>query len=604
MRVPLFSSKLKWMARAVLLAALFAQACGIFGQTPDAPSYAGISGHPEPALIEAQSLLDLGKLGDAESAARRYLEAHQSSADAHYLLGYILFREGNPKSSVGEYTEGARYRAPGALDLEVIGIDYFLMEDYAAADSWLAKSVNLNPNDALARYYLGRAKYNEKRFDDAVRAFTECLKLDPKNVKAADYLGLSYEGLGRSDDALAAYRTAIALEADATPKTAGPYLDLGTLLVESDRPGDAVKYLLQAVDLAPGDWRIHRELGKAYLQLNRLEEAQAELDKAVALAPENGPLHFLLAQAYRKRGLADQARVEIERYNALTGSHSSPDTPLAEARSLLESSKLTDAEQVTRRYLQIHKNSADGHYLLGYILFKKQDAKSSLAEYTEGARYRTPSAADLEAVAADYVLLKDYPDADKWFTKAVEWNPKHALGWYYLGRTKYNENRFEEAVSAFEQCLILDPKNVKAEDNLGLSYEGLNQVDKAIAAYRNAIAWQADAAVKNPGPLFDLGSLMVDSDRAEEALPYLLEAARMTPQDYRVHRQLGKAYTHLNRLENAQAELEKAAKLAPENAPVHFMLAQLYRKQGLQDKAKLESDRYTALAGSNPSPEN
>ena len=184
------------------------------------------------------------------------------------------------------------------------------------------------------------------------------------------------------------------------------------------------------------------------------------------------------------------------------------------------------------------------------------------------------------------------------------WNPKDALGWYYLGRTKYNENRFEEAVSAFEQCLTLDPKDVKAEDNLGLSYEGLNQADKAIAAYRNAIAWQADAAVKNPGPLLDLGSLLVDSNRSEEALPYLLEAARMTPQDYRVHRQLGKAYVHLNRLENAQAELEEAAKLAPENAPVHFMLAQVYRKQGLPDKAKLESDRYTALAGSNPPPEN
>jgi tetratricopeptide (TPR) repeat protein len=592
------------MARAVLLAALFAQACGIFGQTADTPSYAGASSHPEPALVEVQSLLDLGKLSDADTAARRYLETHQSSADGHYLLGYVLFREGNPKASLAEYTEGARYRASGALDLEVIGIDYFLMEDYATADQWLTKSVNLNPNNALATYYFGRAKYNEKRFEDAVRVFTECLKLDPKNVKAADYLGLSYEGLGRTDDALAAYRTAITLDADATPKTPGPHLDLGTLLVESDRPGDAVKYLIQAVELAPNDWQSHRELGKAYLQLNRLEEAQAELDKAVALAPENGPLHFLLAQAYRKRGLAGKARLETERYNALTGAHSSPDTPLAEARSLLESGKLTDAEHVTRRYLEIHTNSADGHYLLGYILFKQQDAKSSLAEYTEGAKYRTPSAADLEAVAADYVLLKDYPDADKWFTKAVEWNPKDALGWYYLGRTKYNENRFEEAVSAFEQCLTLDPKDVKSEDNLGLSYEGLNQVDNAIAAYRNAIAWQADAAAKNSGPIFDLGSLLVENNRPEEALPYLLEAARMTPQDYRVHRQLGKAYTHLNQLDKAQVELEKAAALAPENAPVHFMLAQIYRKQGLQDKAKLESDRYTRLAGSNSSPEN
>src|ERR1022692_980019 len=386
------------MPRAVLFAGLLPFAL-LFGQTP------------EPALLEVQSLVDAGKLNDAESSARRYLEIHQSSADAHYLLGYILFREGNPKPSLAEYTEGfgyilfregnpkpslaeytegARYRAPSALDLETIGGNYFLMEDYAAADRWLTKSLELAPNDAHARYYLARAKYNRKRFADAVRIFIECLELDPLNAQSADYLGRSYEALGRTEDALPAYRTAIALDTGAAPGNPEPYLDLGTLLVENNRPGDAIPYLVQAAGIAPGDWRAHRELGKAYLQLNRLPEAREELRKAVALAPENGPLHFLLAQALRKSGLEDHARVETERYNALTGAHSSPDTPLAEARSLLDLGKLDEAEQVTRRYLEIHKSSTDGHYLLGYILFKKQDPKSSLAEYTEAARYRTP----------------------------------------------------------------------------------------------------------------------------------------------------------------------------------------------------------------------
>src|ERR1022692_50265 len=119
---------------------------------------------PDPALVDAQSLVDAGKLREAEGSTRRYLEIHQGSADAHYLLGYILFREGNPKASLSEYSAGARYRAPSALDLETIGGNYFLMEDYAAADRWLTKSLELAPNDAHARYYLARAKYNRKRF--------------------------------------------------------------------------------------------------------------------------------------------------------------------------------------------------------------------------------------------------------------------------------------------------------------------------------------------------------------------------------------------------------------------------------------------------------
>ncbi|MGH9613687.1 MAG: tetratricopeptide repeat protein, partial [Bryobacteraceae bacterium] len=532
------------MTRRAPFLLLFFVAALIDAQMPPA---SGIQ--TEKPLAEAQSLIDLGKTGDAESAIRRYLETHKDSADGHYLLGYVLFREQNPKASIAAYTEAAQYRPPSALDLQAVGSDYFLMEDYASADKWFTKSVDLSPKDPLGRYYLGRTKYNEKHFTEAARAFIECLKLDPKNTKAEDNLGLSYEELGKTDDALTAYRAAVALDGSSATRNFQPYLDLGALLAGSGRAAEALPYLNQAVQLAAGDARAHRELGKAYLRLSRFEEARSELEKAADLAPQDAPTHFLLAQAFRGLRMMDKANSEGERYAALTGAHSSPDTPLEEARSLLGSGKLDEAERVTRQYLTNHKNSADGHYLLGYVLFKKRDAKSSLAEYTEGAKYRRPDAADLEVVASDYVLLNDFPDADKWYTQAVKWNPGDSLGWYYLGRTKYNENRFEEAIAAFEHCLKIDPKNVKAEDNLGLSYAGLNRTGEAMAAYKNAIAWQAGAGAKDSGPFLDLGTLLVDNNRANEAIPHLLDGSLISPDDYRIHRELGKAYEHVNELD-------------------------------------------------------
>lgn len=198
--------------------------------------------------------------------------------------------------------------------------------------------------------------------------------------------------------------------------------------------------------------------------------------------------------------------------------------------------------------------------------------------------------------------MQDYTDADKWLTKSLEWNPRDAEGWYYLGRTKYNENRFEEAINAFEQCLKLDPGNVKAEDNLGLSYAGLGRTEEAINAYKKAMDWQTQVANKNPGPFIDLGSLLLEQNQAENAVAYLLQAVEIAPREFSAHEQLGKAYSHLNQLQKAQSELEKAVELAPQIARLHFLLGQVYRRQGLIDKAKAELDRFAKLNGAHSLP--
>lgn len=278
----------------------------------------------------------------------------------------------------------------------------------------------------------------------------------------------------------------------------------------------------------------------------------------------------------------------------------SPPDSLAEARSLVERNRFTEAERLVRRYLDTHRASAEGHYLLGYVLFKQRKAKESLAEYTEAAQYRKPTAAELEAVGGDYVLLHDYPDADKWFSLAVEWDPASFQARYLLARAKYAENRFDEAVAVFLECLKLDPRSVKAEDNLGLSYEGLDKTEEALAAYRQAILWEGSEG-KDANPYIDLGALLVNANQASEAIEPLLKAVELAPGEMRAHRELGKAYAHLGHLEKAQREFEKTVELAPDVASPHYLLAQVYRKRGLAQKAQVESDRYRELTSTHSS---
>jgi tetratricopeptide (TPR) repeat protein len=264
-----------------------------------------------------------------------------------------------------------------------------------------------------------------------------------------------------------------------------------------------------------------------------------------------------------------------------------PADPVAEARSLLDAGKLQEPEAILRNYLISNPSAADAHFLLGYALFRDQKAKESLAEFTAGAKFRHPRAEELKIVAADYVMLSDYSDADKWFTRVVAETPDDADTWYLLGRTKYNENEFAGAISSFERALALRPKYVEAENNIGLAWKELNDHEKARVAFQSAIEWQGESSV-DAQPFLNLGTLLADDNKAEEAVPYLMRAVALSPKNPSVHEELGKAYLAMNRLSDAQAELEQAVTLAPDASALHYKLGQILRKEGHLDRAQEE----------------
>jgi len=274
--------------------------------------------------------------------------------------------------------------------------------------------------------------------------------------------------------------------------------------------------------------------------------------------------------------------------------------PVAEARSLLDAGKIQESETILRSYLAANPSAADAHFLLGYALFRDQRSKESLAEFTAGAKFRRPRADELKIVAGDYVMLGDYSDADKWFSQVVSETPNDADAWYLLGRTKYNENEFTAAISNFERAITLHLKFVEAENNIGLSWRELNDYDRARAAFETAIFWQGDAPV-DAQPFLNLGTLLADDHKDNEAVPYLTKAVALSPANPTAHEELGKTYLAMNKLPDAQAELEKAITLAPDVSALHYKLAQILRKEGSIDRAQQEFALCEKLNGAHSS---
>jgi len=245
------------------------------------------------------------------------------------------------------------------------------------------------------------------------------------------------------------------------------------------------------------------------------------------------------------------------------------------------------SEAQLRRDLEAHPDSATTLYKLGQILRFENKPKESLEIYTQAARLQRPDAEELRSVALDYVLLNDYADAIHWLEVAVSLYPRSPELYYSLGRCYYSENRFHDAETMFLKTLEIKPDHLKAEENLGLVYDFDNQPDKAEAALRAVVQWAGHES-KDEWPFLDLGSFLLDHDRFAEAVPFLRRATDIASSSAVCHEKLGRALVATKDAAAGVKELEIAAKIDPENPKVHFELGRAYRDAGNPEKSKTE----------------
>lgn len=261
------------------------------------------------------------------------------------------------------------------------------------------------------------------------------------------------------------------------------------------------------------------------------------------------------------------------------------DALLYRGKSLINLEQFEDAASALQSYREAHSDSDDAAYLLAYVRFRENKPEESLQLFTEAAKLRTPTADDLKVVALDYVLLADYEDAARYLELAVKMDPANLEARYHLGRVRYQQNRFDLAIAAFQDVLKRDPTNLKAQNNLGLSLDAENKTDEAIAAYRKAIELDTAATVHSEQPYLNLGMLLAKSNRTNDAIPLLTRATEIAPKSGKVHYELGKAYFASDRLPDAQREAEQAVRMEPGDRPGHYLLGRIYQRLGKSDLA-------------------
>ena len=225
----------------------------------------------------------------------------------------------------------------------------------------------------------------------------------------------------------------------------------------------------------------------------------------------------------------------------------------------------------------------DGKYLNCAVALKKAEALAPLAN------------PDRFTLALSYVIMNHRDWARPELEKLAAADPRSPLYPYWLGRIDYDAMQFKAAEANLQKSLRLDPKFMKAYDNLGLTYEALGQFDDATRIYQQAILMNRSERVPSPWPPLNLGTLLVKLERLPEAEVYLDESLKYDPHFSKAHFQMGLMLEKEKKDEQACKELLEAAHNDPSYPEPHYLLGRIYTRQGDKLKANVEWQTFQKL---------
>jgi Flp pilus assembly protein TadD len=149
----------------------------------------------------------------------------------------------------------------------------------------LMRALDLEPDNALVRYALGRHYADAGDYDAARTALIQAASLDPDNPAIIAELGAVYRARGDLAEAATWLRRAAELDSDNIrlwEELAAFYADTGYKLEE-----EGLSTIHNALAHAPESGDLHASLGWALYQTGQEADARAELEEALALASDN-----------------------------------------------------------------------------------------------------------------------------------------------------------------------------------------------------------------------------------------------------------------------------------------------------------------------------
>ena len=217
-----------------------------------------------------------------------------------------------------------------------------------------------------------------------------------------------------------------------------------------------------------------------------------------------------------------------------------------QAEALYQSNQFQQAEKICRQILIKDPKNAFAIHLLGLIAFKLG---------------RLQHAIDI-------------------IQRAISLVPNQPVFYQNLGNILQDSGDLNESIAAYQKAITINPNLAEVHNDLGNTLRLQGRLGQAIISFQNSVAVQPNCFA-----FYNLGLVMQEQEKVDEAVAYYKKATAINPNFVQVYNNLGNMFQKLDRLGEALKYYKTATQIDPDYLQVQSNLAAIYIRIGRLDEA-------------------
>ncbi len=292
------------------------------------------------------------------------------------------------------------------------------------------------------------------------------------------------------------------------------------------------------------------------LQQGKYDEAITQLQAAAAKNPGLKGLSHELGTAYYRKG--DYIKAIESLKQALVEDPGDREAVQLLGLSYYLSGRPAEAIPLLEKVQGWYpRANVDATYILGLCYIQSKNYPQARKAFAQMFAVPADSAASYLFTARMLLRQEFDPIAEEYAQKAITLDPKLPLAHFFLGELHLYKSRIPEAISDFQQELVLNPGHAPTYYKLADAYSRIQKYDDAERLLQRSI-WLDSTST---GPYILMGKVLQKKGETELSVRALQHALGMDPNNSVAHHLLGQAYRDMGRNEDAERELKIAQQL-------------------------------------------